>query len=59
MCYADLALFNVIMKTESQFPMVFKTMDFIPCLKAYQERMNDRPHIVKYLQSGNSIYSLV
>ena len=48
--YADIAVFNVLRVSDSQFPAEYAAAD-IPLLKAFRERIASRPKIAEYLKS--------
>jgi hypothetical protein len=51
----DLAMFHVLRATEFQFPEAWKDiLPKIPLLKAFMERIRNRPNIQQYLESDRS-----
>lgn len=57
-CYADLALFNVLLFSNARYAEAFQRMTCIPLLKVYMDRMKSLPSIAAYLKSGKCTYVL-
>ena len=47
----DLTLFHILRATEFQFPETWTGADYIPCLKAFKERIAAKPNIAAFLKS--------
>jgi len=50
----DIAVFQVLRATEFQFPEEYKSLD-IPLLRAFKQRMQERPRIRAFLESDRSL----
>ena len=48
--YADIAVYNILRGAEFQFPDDYQSLP-IPCLRAFKERVQERPNIAAYLKS--------
>ncbi|KAK7110297.1 glutathione S-transferase P 1-like isoform X2 [Littorina saxatilis] len=49
--YVDLALLHVLRATEAQFPAEWGALTSVPLLKAYQQRLQQRPRLQEYFNS--------
>lgn len=50
--YVDLGLMHVLRATESQFPDAWNSYGDVPKLKAFKERMANRPRLAEYFKSS-------
>jgi len=49
--YVDLALLHVLRAAESQFPDEWAAVSSVPLLKAFKQRMQERPRLAEYFKS--------
>ena len=49
--YVDLALLHVLRAAASQFPETWEKLETIPLLKAFKDRMSERPRLKAYFAS--------
>ena len=52
--YVDIAVFQALRATESQFPDDYRDLS-IPGLRAFKQRIQERPNVKAFLQSDRSL----